>query len=478
MSDAMEGALQGTLEENVVAALAWHDELAPMISMRVDATLFSTRAFRSVAEKAMDHLRIYGRPPRAHLTDLLERELARGDHGRLLRQTLERIEVLGPELQPDFVIDQLDRFITIRQMMMQVEEAADKLHNEDVTGATEALNRVTNKVDFSEGVFLHDVTRSLRFLDRAEEDYFSSGIEVLDHLNVVPARKTVTMLLGTAKSGKSWYLIATGKAALRHRHSVLHITLENSEELTCQRYIQAIFGMTENKGEDLRRLYFQKDERGGFVRFAYDERLVEAEGVQEIDRRVLSRRVRALRRRPPLLIKEFPSGELTLSQLSMYLKMLKRTHNFVPDMLIVDYPDLMRISVENRRVDIGAAVVGIRGLCTEYNMAGVIVSQGHRASFTASTVHGGMVAEDYSKLGTVDTVLAYSQTRAERERGLARLSVEAARSSIDKFMVLITQQYRTGQFCLDSIRMNKVAEQAAQKIMGSAAEDEQEDTDA
>jgi hypothetical protein len=461
----LEGALSGTLEENVVTALAWDDDLCPLIAARLEPSIFSTRIYREIAKKSLEYFERFGRPPRAHLTDLLEHEVRRGEAGKLIRETVDRIQALGPELQSQFVIESLDHFIELRKLMLKVEEATDRLHANDLSGAKELLHRADETTEFTPGIFLHDDRNSMAFLDRAEEDIFSTGIEALDRAGIRPARKTVTMLLGTIKSGKSWFLIGCGKAALLHRRSVLHVSLENSEQLTARRYMQALFGMTARKGEEFRRLYFQKNERGDFLRWVWDADAVYAEGLEEVERKRLAQRVRALRRRPPLLIKEFPTNQLTITKLSMFLNMLDRIYDFRPDMLIVDYPDLMDIDPDNLRIMIGRTVQGIRGLCGQRNMAGVIVSQGNRGSFNATAVHAGMVAEDYSKLGTADTILAYSQTQPERDRGLARISVEGAREGLDKFVVLITQQYATGQFCLDSVRMNRVAEVESRKVI-------------
>jgi hypothetical protein len=64
-----------------------------------------------------------------------------------------------------------------------------------------------------------------------------------------------------------------------------------------------------------------------------------------------------------------------------------------------------------------------------------------------------MVAEDWSKIATSDTVLTYNQTAKERELGLARIYVSNARSEFDKITVLIAQAYSVGQFSLDSALM-------------------------
>ena len=472
---SLEGSLSGNLEENVIAALAWHEELAPLLASRLEPTIFSTKAYRDIAKASIDYLLRYKRPPKAHLPDLLEKEIERGSAGRLLRTVLERMQNLAPELNADFIADQVDGFIEYRLMGQAIEEAATAWNNGNVEKAREAMFTQRAAEESSIGTFLHEPEKSLRFLDENENDVFSTGVRALDEARILLKRATVTMLIGTVKSGKSWWLVGVGKAALMQRKSVLHITLENSERLTSRRYVQAVMGMTAWQATSKRHYYFDLTRRGDFQKGYFED--VDVEGLQQVDRKILANRLRRLKRRPPLLIKEFPTGTLTLARLSAFIRMLKQLHNFVPDILLVDYPDLMSISSDNLRVETGRIIQGIRGLCNEHNMAGAIVSQGNRASFRAPRTHGGMVAEDYSKLGTVDTVLAYSQTEREREYGTARISVEASREARDKFIVLVTQDYETGQFCLDSVVMNKAAEKWLSGITKEGHNDEDEEDD-
>jgi hypothetical protein len=76
-------------------------------------------------------------------------------------------------------------------------------------------------------------------------------------------------------------------------------------------------------------------------------------------------------------------------------------------------------------------------------------------------------------VGTSDIIITYSQTAAEKNLGLARLFVDKARHERDKFGILITQSYRTGQFVLESTRL---ADSYA-RIMEQMPADDYEDAD-
>ena len=465
--------LNGSLEDNILTLLCYSDIHAAAVALQTPPELFSTKEYRRIAEAAHAHLERYSTPPKNHLRDILEKQLRRGEEGILLRRTIEAMEQLAPELQAEYVLEQLDRFITIRKMTMAVEEAADALNRGDVEKATEALyaQEVVHKA--VDGIWVNDPERMLGFMTEDDGDFFSSGIDTLDDMGIFPRRKTMTVLIGSAKAGKSWFLIEVAKRGLMHRKKVLHITLENSQDLTAQRYVQSLLAMaSDKKDESVRIPVFTRDSLGRCTSIDYDQLAPEIIG--KATHHVMSKKLRAVRGR--LLIKEFPTSTLTIAQYNAYLDMLARTENFVPDLVVLDYPDLMHLDSAQLRIDTGSLFRKLRGTAIQRNHALVTVTQGNRASGTARVVTTGMVAEDWSKIGTADTVLTYAQTPEERELGLGRVLVAAARHARDKFLVLISQSYATGQFCLDSCYMSKFMESEVDRLTGKGGSSDGDST--
>ena len=76
--------LKGSLEDNVLTMLAHSTEHAAMLTITVTSDLFSTRAYRKIAEKTITFIQTYNEPPGVHLRDILEDDLRRGEDGRLL----------------------------------------------------------------------------------------------------------------------------------------------------------------------------------------------------------------------------------------------------------------------------------------------------------------------------------------------------------------------------------------------------------
>jgi replicative DNA helicase len=277
------------------------------------------------------------------------------------------------------------------------------------------------------------------------------GVKVLDDLHVGPKRGELCIMIAPPKRGKTWWLISCGKNALLNRSKVLHITLEMSETKIAQRYIQALFSVSKRESSVLIPRLVKND--AGFLVSVSKSDVQRVALKDPASRKYIGRRLKSMQGRLPLVIKQFPTGSLTVAGLNAYLDRLEATHKFVPDVILLDYADLMKVSSLNMRADIGNLFKDIRGIAGERNLAMVSASQGNRLSSSARIITDDMVAEDWSKIATSDTVLTFNQTKRERELGLARIYVSNARSEFDQITVLISQAYSIGQFSLDSAMM-------------------------
>lgn len=260
---------------------------------------------------------------------------------------------------------------------------------------------------------------------------------------------------------------------------MVYITLEINEAQIAQRMIQSLFSVLRRKAKISvtrlrsdgigRLLHFDKEQLSG--RLSLDD---------ITSRPLVEKKLGRLHGRENLIIKAFPTGALSVSALRSYLDLLERTSGFIPDMVVVDYPDLMKVDSKNYRIDLGALYRDLRGLAVENNVGVVCASQSNRTGASAKLITDIHAGEDFSKIATADTVLTYTQTVAERELGLARIFVSNSRvADKDRFIVLISQSYPVGQFCLDSSLMSDsylgLLEQASQQN-GSGGEKEDDET--
>lgn len=448
--------LSGATQENLLTLLCFDDRHAPLVRQALKPSMFESAVYREVAGQAMDFIDQFGKPIKEHLPDVLEHILNGEDQrkAKAYRGTLENLFEAKESVNAEFVVTQLNKFIRQQSMKSAIISAVEALEDGRIDDAEVAVQKGLNSqaVSFDLGTDIRNPAKAMQFLNNTNDGFYT-GIEELDKREAMPRRKELFVFIAPRGRGKSWFLTHLTKMAALQRLTVLVVSLEMSEDRYSQRVLQSMFSISK-RNTTVRVPIFDKDEHGNLETIQYEEveRMTLGDpNIREYLQRNITRR---LARRPPLIIKSFPTGKLTVSMLNAYLDGLDRFHKITPDMIMIDYPDLMKMDAKNLRLEIGQTIADLRGVGVERNAAVVVPSQGNRDSETAKWVTGNMAAEDISKLATADTVVTYSQTPGEKRLGLARLLCEKNRNDEDKFQVLISQAYQMGQFCLDSVLMN------------------------
>jgi len=131
-----------------------------------------------------------------------------------------------------------------------------------------------------------------------------------------------------------------------------------------------------------------------------------------------------------LLIKEFPPEVLTKDMLAMYIKRKIMASNRKPDLIIVDYADLMKSTVKNteRRNDLGLIYRQLKALAAEFGCPVWTASQINRAGFQRTESDISNLSESWEKAMIADLVLVVRQSKEEFEQNRLRLYVGKNRS--------------------------------------------------
>lgn len=447
--------LSGAIQENVLTLLAFSDEYCKLVRHALTPSLFENSIYRDIAGHAIDFIDQFGTAIKDHLPDVLEGVLKGSDARKAASYTrvLDNLFQLADSVNGEYVVSKLNEFVRGQAIKSAIVRAVEAVEGGDVAAAEVALQQgLASQINvFERGMLFSDPKQSLGFLDSPLET-IPTGIEELDKRGVGPAPKELFLIIAPPKKGKSWGLIHLGKFALLNRKRVLHVTLEMSEERVAQRYIQSFFGVSKRDPE-VRTPKLKVDAAGRLMEIEHESIQRWTFGDEKIRAKLASRLERDFRKRPPLVIKQFPTGSLSISGLKAYMDGLERFHKFIPDLLVLDYPDLMTTDGDNLRISTNKVYEGLRGIAVERNIAVAAASQGNRSSAGAKLVTDAMVAESFGKIATADNVITYNQTDLEKKAGLARLFVSNGRNDEDKFTVLITQSYASGQFCLESTLM-------------------------
>lgn len=449
-----EERISGALQENLLTLLVFDDKNCKVVRAALTPQHFANAVFREVAGAAIDFIDTHGETIKEHIADHLE-DILKGDDARkasTYTKLLENLYASRETVNSDYVLQQLHKFVRQQNLKTSVYKAVEALEDGRIDDAEVELQKGLNtqSVAFEAGLSFNNADDVSAILDNPEEEGFDLGIPELDSRGLIPRRKELTVFLAARGMGKSWFVTHCCKRASIQGWSAAVITLEMGEKAYGARMLQSFFSISRRESETIVSR-FDRDRKGNLIDIIR-EKLERATMRDDDIKSKLMKRIRAtFARKAPLRIKAFPTGSLTIGQLEAYLDGLERFENFTPDVILVDYPDLMDLDTKNLRIELGSVIQKIRGIAVKRNAAAIIVTQGNRDSEKATTVTTDQVAEDISKLATADLMLTYSQTAAEYALGLARILVGKARNEGAKFSVLITQAYALGQFCLDSV---------------------------
>lgn len=450
----MADKLSGALQENLLTLLCFSDTSSQLVRNSVEPELFTSQVYRDILERVYDYLDRFKRPPKEHLADLLEDVLRKGNpQSELYEQIILAANETKDNINDEYVLGQLDTFIRQQRMKVGIVQASQLITEGDLDQAEVVLEAaLRSRLQlFRPGLTLRDVLKELRTGDDRHE-VINLGIPEIDKRRLGPGRKELHLFIGPPGRGKSWYLGHITKRALMQRLRVAVVTLEMSEKSWGVRLLQGLFAITRREGVVLYSK-MERDKLGRLIGLDQTKLRKVMAFTDDATIRRISEKLDSFEGRLNLFIREFPTRGLTMHGLRAYLDALERMQRFLPDLLVLDYADLMKLDPKNYRLELGTLYQDLRGLAVERNMMLATASQANREGAGARLVLDTHTAEDFSKIGTTDCAITYSQTPAERQLGLARLFVSKGRSEEDRFTILITQSYATGQFCLDSIRM-------------------------
>jgi len=462
----MNDILGTSLQENILTLACFDEQRASTIRNTIDISLY-TDHYRHLATEIYSYIDSFDEPPGKHISDLLEDKIESDNkrESKIYSDLLIYLYEASESLNPEYVMVQLEKFIRRQTLRAKTAEIVIELQKDTDDGIDNAESlfresQITGLKLFEPGIFLNDTSQALNFLDHMD-DSFKTGIPALDRRNLGPTRKTLHLYIARYKTGKTWWLTKLAKIALLNRLKVCHITLEVSADIMAQRYMQAFFAVGKRKEKYQ---YFKFEKKGEIFRDIVpvedwvrkgQSTLPETTFQDDDIREVLTDRIEEFSDRylKNIVIKEFPTGRLTIKGLESYLDNLETICHFVPDMVIVDYPDLMEMDKANLRGSLDEIYKTFRGNAVERNQAWVVVSQSHRPAAKAKTTGGDSVSEHYGKVAHADTIITYSQTDLEKTLQLGRLYVAGARNDQDGITIIVSHELNIGQFIIDSALM-------------------------
>lgn len=345
-------------------------------------------------------------------------------------------DILNVEIDDkDFILDKVKEFCTIQEYtlatLMSVEQIKKKQPKEipDIFRAAEQRLNVTQG-DF--GIFTINMnieTRSRVMFSRPLRDVVLTPWASVNHACEGLAKKELFIILAPTGVGKTWLLCALAAEAMKQGKFVIFYTCELNERLVALRIYQILSGRSRteilNDPLCLEPFLSQYQNQGAEI-----------------------------------LIKDYPSGSASVNDIRDHITRTAIQVNKQPDVVIIDYLDLLRTpggSYSRNEEDnvvrhkIADLYRSTRRIGEELNIAMISASQTKQEAHFKENISITDFAEAQFKAQISDVAWALAQTKDEADVHRGRLINLKNRNDVKGFPVGLNLDYAHGIIAEDSV---------------------------
>jgi len=404
--------------------LVKHDkDFYSQISSLIKSEYFEFPSYAFIFDRVKAHYDKYKViPPDEILLEDIKKNLPKGQLLSEYEDDIEQINNIDSSVNEnrEFVLDLIEDFARKQAISQAIKESVVLLKENRISEIEEKVREamlVSREVNVGQLYFQDVDNRFHRLFDDKQKKKYKTVFNTFNNfLDGGLNSKELAIVIAPPGVGKSLYLVNQGAVALKENKKVLYISLEMAEDKIAQRFDSILTLVPNHKLKD-KATYPLLKERLSQVQKRFD-------GAQ-------------------LIIKEFPVGQLNVNQIRALLVQLKLHHDFVPEILIVDYLELLR---PNRQIDAEymaqeRIAQELRGLAMEHNLLVWTATQTNRSGKKVATITDAELGDSYGKIRPADWAISLNQTEEEYEKGRMRVYVVKARDAKQHYRINASVNY-------------------------------------
>lgn len=411
----------------------------------VKSSYFNSQVTEDMVDICYSFYDQFKKAPADHFHDELQRFLKRKS-SRDTDLYIEYLEKVSELDVPDksYIVSRINSFISAREFEAGAIKFVELASKGQFDEAKQSMFKTLRQgVVFEESPIVYpscDELPSYHNPEKRNETLIHTGLDIIDRR--FPrglCRTDIAIVLGGAKGSKTWTLMHLGLQGLMEGKNVLHISHEVSAEDTEMRYDMMHCMLTSNtQPKDTE--FIEYDQRGNETH----RQIVTVESVYNLDE-VMSRR-KNIRGKGKILIKKYPPLTCTMGEIERLLDQLETLDGFIPDIIINDYTEKMKIPFgEWRKGHITEYTMHSKRIADERKLLWLTASQVNRAGLRKRIPDQTYIAEDINKLGDVDMIFAITQDRDQAVLNHLNWYIMVNRHGPQDFGVTSNYNYDMGQ---------------------------------
>lgn len=488
------------IEKRIITGLIISDKVLEKLQPFLRPDIFELTVCKHITGWLLDYYSRYKHSPKGHIRDLFLAAKSKFQSPMieeielfLTKLSEEYLTETSPEgINEDFVIDRGLQYLRERHLKRMIEEVSALLEMGETEKAEQlAVGKkyIIEQSDYRWVKPLDDV----KFLNEVFDEKENPLLEFKGKLGelIGPLYRGWLMgVMGPFKRGKTWDLQDIGFDSVMSRKRVAFVSLEMANIHQSTRiysqigqlgemdklYIVPVFDCCRNQDNSCNKLT-RKSNEGRPDKFHPDQTYIPCTACRNVEKEkedflittwFKMERHSALTRKnvhKELGILQrmigsnlfrligYPAFSATLEDVERDLEKLETHDNFIPDVIIIDYADILASEHKHReyRHQIDEIWKRLKGMAFERSCLVVSGSQGNRASSEKEILDERDIAEEARKLAHADIWISLNQTQREKERGVWRIGIleHRWRQFNKRRQLLALQQFEIGQPILD-----------------------------
>ena len=389
------------IEDLILTNLAINEKYSRKVLPFIDSAYFSMKSHKITLKMIKDHIERYNvNPTKTSLVvDLEEMDNISEDDFNSIKNLITGFQV-DDDVEIDWLADATEKFCqekAVYNALMQSIEIVDGQNKSLTKGAIPKILTDALAVSFDTDVghdYVEDAEKRYDFYHR-KNDKIPFDIDLFNTITRGGfENKTLNVFMAGPNVGKSLTMTHFAGAHLAMGKNVLYITLEMAEEKISERLDANILD-------------------------------VSIENIIQLSKENFLSKVKKFSDRTTgkLLTKEYPTAQANVNHFRVLLNELKLKKKFWPDIIYVDYINIMTSS----RVSAGSGMNSytiiksiseeLRGLSVEHGPPVVTATQTTRSGFKNSDVDIEDVAESFGLPATADFMVALTRNDQLDELG-------------------------------------------------------------
>ena len=152
-----------------------------------------------------------------------------------------------------------------------------------------------------------------------------------------------------------------------------------------------------------------------------------------------------------IVIKEYPPKRVSLETIEAHIQQLENQNEFKPDLIIIDYLDLLKgKSRKERKDEIDDVYTDAKGLAKVLNKPIISPSQANRTASKSSIIEGDNAAGSYDKIMIGDIIISVARRKKDKVRGTGKWHIMKNRYGADGLTFNSTIDTANGKIIIDS----------------------------